>query len=208
MKVYNKLKDYENEMRLIKIHNDNLANRIKKLEKNKENEVKIMKSDKLHDFREKRIISLESSIKSKNKEIENIKFIARRLNNKISDINNFHVLKKLDTLGFQEFSYKNKVLNIKKNDLLLVEDPNIISNEVVELLRDKIFIIIYNKPLSPKIENIMPFVFIDAKNLKIEEDKYFGFVDKKQLEMERNKAGWINKVISDYKYEKRNLVPR
>src|SRR3989344_1328494 len=60
LRFYNKLKNYEAEMRLIKMHNNNLKNRIK----------------------------------------------------------NFYVMKKLDTLGLHEFNYKNKVLNIKKNDLL------------------------------------------------------------------------------------------
>lgn len=207
LKLYNKLKGYEAEMRLIKLHNNNLSNRIKNLEKNKNNEIKAGKSDKIHDFRERRIISLENSARSKNREIENVKCVIRKLNDKISNINNFYVLKKLDTLGLQEFNYKNKVLNIKKNDIVLVDDPNIVSNEVVELLKDKVFIIVHNKPLSQKIENSLPFVFINSKNLKIEEDRYFGFVDKKQFEAEKGKANWMSKIISDYKLEKRSLIP-
>src|SRR3989344_4456179 len=96
LKLYNRLKDYEAEIRLIKVHNNNLKNRIKNLEKNKNNGIKSEKNDKVHDFRERRIISLENSAKSKNREIENIKLIIKRLNNKISDISNFYVLKKLD----------------------------------------------------------------------------------------------------------------
>src|SRR3989344_2700831 len=118
LRFYNKLKNYEAEMRLIKMHNNNLKNRIKNLEKNKNNEIKTGKNDKLHDFRERRIISLENSVKSKYREIENINLIIRKLNDKISNISNFYVMKKLDTLGLHEFNYKNKVLNIKKNDLL------------------------------------------------------------------------------------------
>ena len=207
LKLYNKLKDYEAEIRLIKMHNNNLKNRIKNLEKNKNNEIRAGKNDNVHDFRERRIVSLENSAKSKNREIENIKCVIRKLNDKISNINNFYVLKKLDTLGLQEFNYKNKVLNIKKGDIILVDDPNIVSNEVVELLKDKMFIVVYNKPLSPKIENILPFVFINSKNLRIEEDRYFGFVDKKQFEAEKSKANWMGKIISDYKLEKMGLIP-
>jgi len=95
----------------------------------------------------------------------------------------------------------------RNNDIVLVDDPNIASNDIVELLRDKIFIIVYNKPLSQKIENSLPFVFINSKNLKIEEDKYFGFVDKKHFEAERGKVNWMGKIISDYKLEKRSLIP-
>ena len=212
LRVYNKLKHYESEIKLIKNYNDSLNNRIKNLEKNPKIENKDYdktdKNKKLHDFRERRIIFLEKLVKSKNNEIENLKSIIKKLNNKISNVNNFHILKKLETLGLQEFNYKNKTLNIKKNDMLLVDNPNIFSNEVVELLKDKVFIIVYNKQLSSKIESSMPFVFINSKNLKIEEDKYFGFADKRNFEMEKDKAGWANKIINDYKYEKSNLVPR
>ncbi|MEK6891896.1 MAG: hypothetical protein AABX25_01800, partial [Nanoarchaeota archaeon] len=149
----------------------------------------------------------ENSVKSKNREIENIKFIIKKLNDKISNISNFYVLKKLDNLGLKEFSYKNRILNIKKSDIILVDDPNIVSGEVVELLRDEIFIIAYKQPISPKIEDSLPFVFINSKNLKIEEDKYFGFVDKKHFETEKGKANWMGKIISDYKFEKRSLIP-
>lgn len=206
LRVYNKLKHYEAENRLIKDYNSNLNNRIKNLEKgtkSKKTGNKAESSRKLHDFREKRIISLENFIKSKNREIENIKSIVRKLNARISNINNFYILKKLDTLGLMEFNYKNKVLDIKRNDMLLVDDPNIVSNEIVELLKDKVFVIAYKKPVSLKIENSLPFVFINSKNLKIEEDRYFGFVDKRNLDVEKDKAGWVNKVINDYKYEKR-----
>ncbi|HLC61951.1 MAG TPA: DUF460 domain-containing protein [Candidatus Nanoarchaeia archaeon] len=207
LKLYNKLKNYESEIRLIKSHNNNLNSQIKNLEKSKNSEIKVKKNKKLHDFREKRIFSLENYIKSGNKEMDNLKSIIGNLNNKISNISNFYVLKKLDTLGLQEFNYKNKVLNIKKNDIVLVDDPNIVSNEVVELLREKISIIVYNKPLSPKIENSLPFVFMNSKNLKIDEDRYFGFADKKHFEAEKGKANWIGKIVSDYKFEKMGLIP-
>lgn len=202
LRLYNKLKCYEAEMKLIRAHSNNLSNRIKNLEKSRNNEVKADRDSKLRDFREKRIISLEAAVKSKNMEIENIKSIIKNLNYKISNISNLYVLKKLDTLGLQEFNYKNKMLNIKKNDIIFVDDPNIVSNEVVGLLRDKIFIIVYNKPLSPKIENALPFVFINSKNLEIEEDRYFGFVDRKHFEAEKNKLNWVGKIINDYRNEK------
>ena len=207
LKLYNKLKDYEAEVRLIRMHNNNLNNRIKNLEKNKNNEIKAGKNDKIHDFRERRIASLENSVKSKNMEIENIKLIIKKLNDKMSNISNFYVLKKLDNLGLKEFSHKNRILNIKKNDIILVDDPNIVSSEVVELLRDDILIIAYKQPIGPKIKGSLPFVFINSKNLKIEEDKYFGFVDKKHFEMEKDKVNWMGKIISDYKLEKNSLIP-
>ena len=126
----------------------------------------------------------------------------------MSNINNFYILKKLDSLSLNEFNFKNKVLNIQSNDILLVDNINVISDSLIDLLKDDIFIIVHKKPISKKIEDRLPFVFISAKNLKIDEYRYFGFVKKRDFEIEKGKADWVNKIISDYKMEKEELVSR
>ena len=126
----------------------------------------------------------------------------------MSNINNFYILKKLDSLSLNEFNFKNKVLNIQSNDILLVDNINVISDSLIDLLKDDIFIIVHKKPISKKIEDRLPFVFISAKNLKIDEYRYFGFVKKRDFEIEKGKADWVNKIISDYKREKEELVSR
>ena len=76
------------------------------------------------------------------------------------------------------------------------------SSNVIELLKDKVFVIAHKKPISKKMESKIPFLFIDAQNLKIEEYKYFGFVGKNQLDAEKNKLNWVNKFVEDYKKER------
>lgn len=203
LKLYNKLKRHEEEIRLLRSFNNNLKKTIGGYQSILSKHKKFNSNDKkIFDFRESRIKSLENLLKLKEKDVEHMKSIVRRFNNILSNINNFYILKKLDTLGINEFNFKNKILNIQRNDIILADNPNIVSNESVELLKNKVFIIVYKKPISEKVEGSLPFVFVNAKNLKIDEDRYFGFIEKRHFEMEQGKVNWVKKVVEDYKREK------
>lgn len=203
LKLYSKLKKYEIEIKLIKKYNNNLREKINKLEKiHIKKEVSKNDNKRLDDFRENRIRFLENAIKFKDKEAEGLKSLIRKFNSIISNINNFYILKKLDRLSINEFNFKNKILDVKINDILLVDNPNIVSGSVIDLLKNRIFVIVHKNPISKKVENSLPFVFISSKNLKIDEDRYFGFVEKRHFEMEKNKVNWVNKIVDDYKKEK------
>jgi len=207
LKLYGKLKKREEEIKLIKIHNNSLKNMISKLERSQSNSEKPRTEAKTQDdFREKRIKFLENMLNSKEKTAEGIRILLKKYNTILSNINNYHILKKLDTFGLNEFYFKNRTLNIQRNDILLVSNPNIASGKVIDFLKEKVFVVIYKNQITKKIENSMPFIFVSAKSLKIEEDKYFGFVEKKQLEMEKGKIDWVRKIIDDYKQEKEQLI--
>lgn len=205
LKLYSKLKAYENELKLMRIHNDNMKNRIKNLE-NIPKQVVHQTREETRDFREKRIFSLENAVKSREAETEKLKSIIKKLNRIISSANNYYILKKLDNFGIKEFNYKNKVLNIKKNDILLVGDPNIISQQVIDTIKNDVFVVICKKPISSKIENILPFVLMSAENLEIDEDGYFGFIERKHFEVEKSKVDWARRIINEYRKER--LIPR
>jgi predicted RNase H-like nuclease (RuvC/YqgF family) len=199
IRIFDALKKSESEIRILKEYNNRLNNEIKKI---KSAPKRLITSKNAPDFRERRILSLENSLLAKQKELEKFRGIVQRLNSFISRINDFYILKKLDSLGITEVEHKNKILNIRKNDILLVEDANIFSQKSVDMLKDKVDVIVCRAPISKKIENDLPFIFLNASKLKINEDKYFAFADKKQLEMEKDKSGWVKKVIEDYKREK------
>ncbi|MBI2647604.1 DUF460 domain-containing protein [Candidatus Woesearchaeota archaeon] len=202
LKLYEKLKKYEKEVYTLKKYNTHFKNKIMNLEKvqnikNKNSNTKTI------DFREKRIRFLESRLKSEDKVIMQLKAEIERLNYIISGINKFYILKRLDTLSINKFNLKNKTLNVQNNDILLVNNPNIFSDEVVLLLKNKVFIIVYKENINKKVENALPFIFINTKNLKIEEYKYFGLVEKKLFESEKSKIDWVRKIVEDYKKEKK-----
>lgn len=212
LRLYNKLKRYESELEFAMRYNGILKNRIKNFEKNEAENIganadnKKKYDGKPEDFREARIRVLESMLKYKEKGISFLKSLIKKYSSVISSINEFRILKKLDTLGINEFNFKNKILNIQRNDALLVDNPNIASGSAIDLLKNRVFIVVYKKPVSKKNEAGMPFVFISAQKLKIWEDRYFGFVEKKQFEQEKNKVDWVRKTIEDYQKEKEQLI--
>ena len=206
LKLYNKLKKYEAEIKLIKAYNNNLKKRISNLEKQAKLEEPKNNDKRPVDFKENRLRFLENKLKSREKDIEYLNLLIKKFNKIVSDMSNFHILKKLDTLGINEFNFKNKILNIQRNDILLVDNPNIASASIINLLKNKVFVIVYKKPISKKIENELPFLFISTKNLKIDEYEYFAFVEKRHFEMEKGKVNWVKKIIDDYKKEKEQSI--
>lgn len=205
LRLYGQLKKYENEIRIVRKHNSNLLRDIANLEASAKKQP-ARKTTEPYDFRANRIKNLERAIKSKDAEYEKLRYAIRNLNKAISRINDLYILKKLDNLGISEFNFKNKLLNVGRNDILLVDNPNIVSSSLVDLLKGRVFLIVHKKPLSEKIENSLPFIFIDAKNLNIEEERHFGFVEKKLLEAEKSKIDWVRKIVEDYKKEKEQLI--
>ena len=45
------------------------------------------------------------------------------------------------------------MLNIQKNDILLVDDPSIISEAFNEELRENVFVIVHKKPITKKLKD-------------------------------------------------------
>ncbi len=206
LRLYDKLKKYEAEIKLIKAYNNNLRKIISNLEKKAKLEEPKNNNKKFVDFRENRLRFLENKLKSKENDIEYLKLLIKKFNKIVSDISNFYILKKLDTLGINEFNFKNKVLNIQTNDILLVDNPNIASTGIINMLKNRVFAIVHKKQISKKIESGFPFLFISAENLKIDEYEYFAFVEKKHFEIEKGKVNWVKKIIDDYKREKEELI--
>jgi|SRR3989338_2132426 len=204
LRLYDKLKKYKTDIGLIRKYNDNLRKRIRNLEKQTKTEEP--KNKKTVDFKENRIRFLDNLVKSKEKDAEHLRLSIGRYNLVISHINDFYILKKLETLGINEFNFKNKMLNIQRNDIILVNNPSIVSDRVVALLKNNVFVIVHRKPISKEIENRLPFIFIDAAKLKIDENYYFGFVEKRHFEIEKGKVDWFNKIVEDYKREKEQLA--
>ncbi len=204
LRLYDKLKKYKTDIGLIRKYNNNLRKRIRNLEKQTKTEEP--KNKKTVDFKENRIRFLDNLVKSKEKDAEHLRLLIGRYNRIISHINDFYILKNLETLGINEFNFKNKMLNIQRNDIILVNNPSIVSDRVVALLKNNVFVIVHRKPISKEIENRLPFIFIDAAKLKIDEYGYFGFVEKRHFDIEKSKVNWVNKIIEDYKKEKAQLA--
>ncbi|MFH2028312.1 MAG: DUF460 domain-containing protein [Nanoarchaeota archaeon] len=209
LNLYAKLKSSRKDVSLLQQQNRKLKNQISNLKKDYEYMFrKISRSEQdnkmksILGFKEKRISFLDAQLNRKQDVIDLLRDEITTLFHFLSSLNTCVLIKKLSNLGLDEMEKKKNILNIRKGDILLVEDPDIFSNKVVSELRGKVEIIFYKKPVSKKVESVLPFVFIGAGNLPIEENVYFAILDKENLQKARHKKDILAKVISDYKKER------
>jgi len=160
------------------------------------------KTKELLDFKEKTIKNLNSQIESVQKENNLIKKEVNQLQSFLSDINGNIVMKKLKTLSWDEFTRKNKLLNIKQDDIILVENPNIVSNKTLDYLRELVNIIVCKNNISQKLRDESGFIFINSKELKIAENELFGLVNKKMFDKIKNNKSLLSTIIKEYRNKK------
>ena len=212
LKLYRIAKMYQKESSLLKKQNDNLKSQLKGLERKYsyfDPKVIATKIDKRFQrnilFKERNIGFLENEIWRKNDEIRRLYGSIRKFNDILSKINDVFVLKKLDNLGSAEFNRKQHFLNIAKNDILLVDNPNIISNEVVDFLKEKVGIIITKVPASSKIRQKCGITFVNLEGMGMEETNLFAFASKKEIENILKSRDVLKLIIEDYKKSREYL---
>jgi len=208
LRLYNKAKRYEKEILFLRKQNSNLSRELKNvMEKHKyiTKKVGMLRSDEkaeeLINFKEKRIRSFDKEVKVKEEEIELLQEKMNNLNLILSKLNENYLLKKLNNLGSFEFGNKNKFLNIKEEDILLVDNPNIFNNKVVEKIKNNVKAIIYKNKLN-KTTKRLPFVFINSEDLDLTEEKHFAIVGKEELNKEIERSDIFSRVVEDYKNER------
>jgi len=209
LELYKKYKETKKEMTLLKKQNKKFKNEMSSMKKDyqimfkqisKSQQDRRMKS--LLDFKEKRIKIFDSRLKRKEDEIKSLQNETTNLIYILSNLNKSVLLKKLDNLGLQEWEKRKNYLNISEGDILLVKDPDIVSENVINELRNKVQIILYRKPISNKVEARLPFVFIDSNMLNIDENGYFAIIDNEEFARIKNKRNILDKIVEDYKRER------
>ena len=208
LKLYSKVKRYEKEILFLKKQNANLKQELgkvfdkykyisKKVDRLRSDE----KTEELIEFKEKRIRFFGNEVKEKNEEISSLLGKLNNLNLILSKLNENHLMKRLNNLGSLEFESKNKLLNIKEDDILLVEDVNVFNSKIIEKLKGKVKIIVFKKRLNNATRKL-PFVFINGGNLDLTEANHFAVVSKNGLNKEISKSSILSRVVEDYKKER------
>jgi len=202
--LYKKLKSLENANRLIRNQNSELKKNLKKIQEKQRILIKKIdtlvpdeKAKELLEFKEKRIISLDRELKEKDKKINELNDEIKNLNSMILNIENNVLAKKLDNLGYNEFLTKNKILNIKQGDVLLVDNPTIFSEKTVNALKNIVDVIISKKKVNKELRENLDF--IDSTNLKITESRFFAIIDRKDFEIEKGKVNLLARIVQDYR---------
>jgi uncharacterized protein len=195
----------ENELVLLREENNELKRKIEFLKEKLENPRELdvgSKTKKLLYFKEQKILFLDKELKNLKERFQNLEHDFTEINSFLSEISNNFMAKKLDNFGKDEFNLKEKLLNIKKGDILLVDNINVSSESVIDLLRNKISIIIYKGKLSEKLKQ-NNFTFIPYNNLEINEIKNYAIVSKESLEKELAKKENIINIIKKYKEDRK-----
>ncbi|MCX6709698.1 MAG: DUF460 domain-containing protein [Candidatus Woesearchaeota archaeon] len=142
---------------------------------------------------------LQRKIAEMGEEISALKLRNAKTDEFISELGSKMLLKKLENLGWNEQALK--ALKIRKNDILLVKEPNIYSEKTLDFLRDKVFTIIFEK--KPGKEIAKKFAFIDKSKIRIYENGNFALASPEDIEREKEKDNIFKRIIEEYKEEKR-----
>lgn len=146
-------------------------------------------------FLKSEINALKNKVYSYEKSIDRFKkiFLSERFKDYI-------VLKKLNNLGKKEFQEKNKILKIKKEDVLFVDDSNIINKSVIKELKGVVEYIITSQKRIKKIPN---FIIINKKINMIDFGDFF-IVQKNDFEKAKKSMVDIEDIVKDYKKQRKN----
>jgi hypothetical protein len=156
------------------------------------------KAEELLRLRQEQIVTLGNQIKAMGSEIEEIKKELAAERDLFSKSANKSIMKKLRNLGSQEFEKKRKFLNIGNDDTLFVEDPGVVSEEVLREIESMHVTLVVRNKLSDKISKELAVPIILAKDLQIEESRYFAFVNSTELQKAKSDISIIRKLVSDY----------
>jgi predicted RNase H-like nuclease (RuvC/YqgF family) len=200
----------QKEITMLKELTEKLREEIISLEKEnfllKDKKIDITKKTKnMLSFKENKALQLEKQNKLLRKELELKESIIKKLNFFISKSTNSVLMKRLKNLGIEEYENKKNILNLEKEDILLVDDTSIISENVIRDIKKKIRIIVYEKA-----KPIDGFIMIEKDSLRLFETKYFALAEKtsfnKTLELKiasaKKNVNYLKSIIEDYKRER------
>src|SRR3989344_1344841 len=135
-----------------------------------------------------KLLDKESSLESQRKR-------TAAQNHFLANLAGKQLLKKLDNLSESEWQRKH-FLNIQKGDCLLVLDPNIVSDNVVQKISGNL--VLYKKKLSVHKD----LVYVPADKLKLEEIEHFAAVSMEPLQKVLAGQTVLKNVVDAYKKER------
>ncbi len=188
------------EIKYLKNQNKRLSKTIdeirKKLIKLKENIelVSKKKAKNIIKFKDKKINFLKKELKKSKLEISKLKKEILSYKELIYDIENFILVPKFKNLNIEIA----KRSNLK--GIIFLEDAKSFSEKSLEIVKNKIRIVIYGRSISRKLKE--NFICFDLKNLRFKDFKEFLLVEKSSLEKEKRKVNIFARIIEEYKKER------
>jgi len=205
-KIYHELQNEKKANILLKQQNNHVTNELEWMRKrflslSKQTE-RMVSKEKMQNtalFKEERLQNILNQTRNKENEIQVLSKEITTLRDFLALQGDYVLVKRLANLGWTEFSQKNKILQIHKGDILLVDDPTIFSRQTLAVLKNIVETIITNKQVNEIIKEELRCDCILSKEISIKEEKYFALVKKDELEKIQNMRGILHKVIDEYK---------
>ncbi|MCM2326159.1 MAG: hypothetical protein NDI94_06865, partial [Candidatus Woesearchaeota archaeon] len=147
-------------------------------------------------FKEQRALVLEGKNRKLKKDNMHKESIIEKLNGFIMKSDGKRIVKILKNLGSDEYALKRDLLDIRKRDILYIEDIGIISQGVLEEIKGCVVMTGAPKPING----------IDViKDISTDKNKYFALADEEEIEREQRalrKKDTIKDILEDYKKER------
>lgn len=144
---------------------------------------------------------LRNVLERNRQEAEALKRRINSLTRLLSLGNSAVILKRLRNLSYEELQAKKAILNIGERDILLVDDPNAISERAVAQLKGLVSIILTKKQVSSKLKDELGFIFINAGS-DLLETEHFAAIDRKEFDKKLKEVNLIKEIIESYKKER------
>lgn len=151
-------------------------------------------------FKNKKIEFLNQEISGQKKEIMRIRQELKSTTTLLLETRHKVMAKKLKTLGWEEVSK-----TVQDGDILVVDDVNSFSDRSLQLLKQKVSVIIYRKPPTKELLK-RGFLFVNAAHIPLRETETLAFIDKEALERERKKKDMLSTIVREYQEERQSVV--
>jgi len=147
--------------------------------------------------KDRKLCAQGNEIKRLKTAIESSKTEQIRIQKILQDIEKFQMIKIMADVG-KNFDQNAKQLNLKKTDIVFIENPDIYSQQSIRKLKSLIDVILSSK----KTKWMSDLIVLHPKNLNIKRIGAIGVVRKNVLQRHINKKDLLKKIIKEYKKEK------
>lgn len=162
------------------------------------------KVDTLFKFKEERLRLQAEELKQQEDIITELQQKIKQLHQFIEKSSGLQLVKKLPTLGAKEFEEAHSIINIRQGDVLLVENPDIYSEKVVQMLQEQGIIMLSHRKGGKFISSAFISAHTKPEDL-IMENEHFALIDTKLLEEKLDKKEMVENIVKEYQ-EKRNIL--
>ncbi len=209
MKIYSKLRESEERESILLTKNREIKNSLINAEKTNSELIKRLnkkytkeRSDMAMKIKEKNIKTLSGDWSELKRNTRSIIWERSKLEQFMLEIKEYYVLKRLDNFG-SDFEKNNSILKIKQGDIIIVDHPEIISMKTLDIISEKIDVIIGRNQFPKKFREDYNFIMIDANKLNITDFKHFSLVRRKEFDRMMDKHELLKKIVHDYRKKRK-----